>query len=448
MRWLKWFGLGLAALLAIALALPFLFSVDDYIPRVEREISAKLGEPVSISKMRVILLPVPHAVVDGMTVGNTAGKTADLKVGKITVTPDLLSLFGPDKVVRSIEIESLVMTQKALDKIPLWSRQDDRQAAVRIGALRLDDALVKLDAADFGPFDARVAMHDNGEPREISVVTRDGKLKALIVPDKGKPPYAISASAKGWKSPVGPALVFDELEVRGVATLKDATFNEINAKLYGGTIKGTANTSWQKGIQVRGKFDLSQVEMKNIVPLVSPGTKMSGRLSARPVFSASAPEASRLNQALHVETPFEVHNGVLHGVDLQKAAMSLVGQGGAGGETRFEQLSGHLVMDRGAYKFTGLKVASGSLAAEGKVGISPRKELSGRVTAKVNALGTNAAVALNVGGTVQSPSLMPTGGTMAGAAIGTAVLPGIGTGVGAAAGQMLEGLFGKKPPAK
>jgi hypothetical protein len=55
---------------------------------------------------------------------------------------------------------------------------------------------------------------------------------------------------------------------------------------------------------------------------------------------------------------------------------------------------------------------------------------------------------LNVAGTVQSPSLMPTGGTMAGAAIGTAVLPGIGTGVGAAAGQMLEGLFGKKPPAK
>src|SRR6185369_2946401 len=97
--------------------------------------------------------------------------------------------------------------------------------------------------------------------------------------------------------------------------------------------------------------------------------------------------------------------------------------------TRFEQLSGHVVRDRMAYKFGGLKIASGALAADGDVGISPRQELSGRVNAKVNALGTSATVALNVSGTVHSPMLLPTGGTMAGAAIGTAILPGIGTGV-------------------
>ena len=40
-----------------------------------------------------------------------------------------------------------------------------------------------------------------------------------------------------------------------------------------------------------------------------------------------------------------------------------------------------------------------------------------------------------VAGLVQAP---------AGAAIGTVLLPGVGTGVGAKAGQMIEGLFGKK----
>ena len=41
-------------------------------------------------------------------------------------------------------------------------------------------------------------------------------------------------------------------------------------------------------------------------------------------------------------------------------------------------------------------------------------------------------------------TLQRTSGTMAGAAIGTVMLPGIGTGVGVKAGQMIEGLFGTK----
>ena len=84
----------------------------------------------------------------------------------------------------------------------------------------------------------------------------------------------------------------------------------------------------------------------------------------------------------------------------------------------------------------------GAFGADGNVGISPKKELAGRVNAKVNALGTSAVVPLNVSGTIQSPTLLPTGGTVAGAAIGTILAPGLGTGVGAKTGQMIEGLFG------
>ena len=445
MKWLKRILIGLAvlvaAVVAVAIAVPFFISLDDYIPRMEKEASAKLKEPVKIGKIRVSALPVPHVVIDGITVG----KTEDLKVGKVTVTPELSSLLSPTKVIRSIEIDSLVMTQKAIDKIPIWSKQEgktDQPPALRIGSIRLDDALVTLDKTSFGPFDARVRLDDKGQPEEASLTSRDGKLKAVITPDGSG--YAISASAKSWKVPVGPPIVFDELEITGVATLSNATFSRISAKLYGGTAIGKAAVAWQKGLQLKGNFEMSQVELKNLVPIVSPGTKMSGRLNAKPVFSATAADGSQLLSALHLETPFDVQNGVLHGVDIQKAAMNLIKQGSGGGETHFDQLSGRVVRDRLAYKFSGLKISSGALAADGDVGISPRQELSGRVNAKVNALGTSASVALNVSGTVQSPSLLPTGGTMAGAALGTVLLPGIGTGVGAKAGQMIEGLFGKK----
>lgn len=197
-------------------------------------------------------------------------------------------------------------------------------------------------------------------------------------------------------------------------------------------------------MQVKGSFELQQVELRNLVPILSPGTRVSGRLTAKPVFTAAAKDAGSLMASLRLATPFEVQNGVLSGVDIQKAAMTLGKQGSSEGETRFDQLAGHLALEQSTYKFTQLRIASGVLGAEGHVGISPKQALSGRVTAQVQALGASAGVALNVGGTVQSPTVMPTGGTIAGAALGTVVLPGIGTGVGAKAGQLIEGLFGRK----
>jgi uncharacterized protein involved in outer membrane biogenesis len=443
MKWLKRSLIALALLIAVAAAVPFFVTLDDYIPRIEKEASAKLKEPVTIKSIKFGMLPLPHVTVDGITVG----KTEDIKLGKVTVTPDLFSLFSATKVVRSIELKSLVLTQKAIDKIPVWSKADDAKAAAqpplaRIESIRLEDALIKLDKSSFGPFDARVNLDSKGEPIDALITTQDGKLKVSVKPDKSN--YFIDATAKAWKSPAGPAIDFDELIIKGVATLNSADFSQISVKLYGGTVNGKATAGWQKGLQIKGNFDIHQVELKSLVPLISPGTNMSGRFNAKPAFSASAADASQLLNALHLETPFDVQNGILHGVDIQKAATNLIKQGATGGETHFEQLSGHLVRDHGAHQFTQLKISSGALAADGNVNISAKQELSGRVNAQVKAMGTSAGVPLTVAGTVHSPLLYPSAASIAGAAIGTVLMPGVGTGVGAKAGQAIENLFGKK----
>ncbi len=62
---------------------------------------------------------------------------------------------------------------------------------------------------------------------------------------------------------------------------------------------------------------------------------------------------------------------------------------------------------------------------------------------------TAAAIPLNVSGTLDTPILLPTGASLAGAAVGTAILgPGAGTSVGAKVGNWAEGLFGRKDKAK
>jgi hypothetical protein len=34
-----------------------------------------------------------------------------------------------------------------------------------------------------------------------------------------------------WQLPAGPAILFDELDIKGTATLKDATFDDVRAAL-------------------------------------------------------------------------------------------------------------------------------------------------------------------------------------------------------------------------
>ena len=442
MKWLKGTAIALGIVLALLALVPFFVSLDDYIPYIESEASAKLKERVSVRSLRAAALPYPHVTVNGIAVGDTQ----DLKVGSVTVVPDLFSLLGAVKTIRSIEIDELMLSQKALEKIPLWTKSSGSGAPgqLRVETIVLNGAVVHLGKSRFGPFDARIRTNDAGDPQEAVISTRDGALKATVKPEQQK--YLIDLNAKSWKIPLGPPLLFDELTIKGVATLENATFNAVNAKLYGGTAKGSAGISWKRSFQLNGRFDLHQIELREVVPLLSPGNRVSGKLNAKPVLSAKAPNAAQLGGALRIETPFNVQNGVLYGVDIQKAATSLLTKEPTGGETRFDELSGHLVMERAAYRFTQLQIASGGLAASGNVTISQAKELSGRINAEVKAAKIAAAsVPLNVSGTLQSPLLLPTGGTVAGAAVGTAILgPGLGTSVGAKVGGWTESLFGGK----
>lgn len=206
---------------------------------------------------------------------------------------------------------------------------------------------------------------------------------------------------------------------------------------------GKTGIAWKKGLQLQGDYTVSDVELRDLVPLFSPKTRVSGRLTARPVFSASAASAGSIADALKLNTPFNVRDGVLQGIDIQKAAANLI-QKDSSGETRFDTLSGNFAMDRGTQRITHLKVVSGALAADGNVSIAPNKNLSGRINAQVKAgTITAATVPLNVSGTLDSPLLLPTGASMAGAAVGTVILgPGVGTSVGAKVGTWVESLFG------
>lgn len=444
MKWLRRSLISLAALIALAAAMPLFISLDNYIPGIEAELSARLKQPVTIKSIKVAALPVPHATVSGITIG----KADDIKPGKVTINPDLWSMFLETRVIKSIRIDSLLLTRQGIDLISGLVRSGPATSpappVVRLASIQLDNAVIRLDQTEIGPINVTASLDGGGALASASLGTKDGKMTAKVMPAQGG--YLIDLKAMAWTLPAGPRLVFDELLIKGVATGEDVQLDTVDARLYGGTARGKVNLSWKKRLQFDGLFDIGELELRDLAALLSPGIHMSGRLSAKPTFSASAPTADQLAKALHLETAFNIRDGVLRGVNIQKAATQLIKQGSTGGETRFDQLSGHLVVNHGSQHFTGLRIASGALAADGKLSISPQKALSGRIHAQVKVAGVEAAnVPLNVAGTVTEPRLYPTGATVAGAAAGTVILgPGIGTSVGAKIGGWADGLFEKK----
>ena len=444
MKWLRvglWTLTGVVLLLAVA---PLFVSLNDYVLLVEEEVSAKLKEPVKIAGLRAGGLPMPHVTVDGISIGRTGIVTA----ARVTITPDLWSLLGSNKVIRNIRIDQLVLTQKAIQKIPSWAKAASTKAGepasnvtLKVKGVQLDNAVVMLQNGQFGPFDGTLTLNDDNGVHLASIRTADRKLHALIKPEGSHSRVAVKAT--DWTLPVGPALRFDELVANGVATATGAKLTNVRAGLYGGAIAGEATLTWQQGFHLKGKASIDGVELRSLLVALGKRPRMSGKLSAKPFFYANAARGGELREALYLETQFDVHDGMLAGVDIGKAATSVFRDKDPRAVTRFEELSGHLVLERGTRRFTQLKIATGSLSANGRVTISPEDELSGRLNTNIDA--SKLAVAsmpLNVSGTVDSPVLLPTAGVAAGAAVGTAILGPAGTALGTAIGAKLDQLFG------
>ena len=445
MKQFKRIVIGLAVVAGLLALIPVFVSLDDYRVEIEKEVSTRLKEPVAIKSLRVSLLPLPHATIDSVTVGNKG----DIRIGFIKIIPDIWSLAGTTKVVRSLEIGDVSLTQTGMEKAVLVLQSGERKTVapepspVRLRHVQISNAVIQLEKLAIGPLDATIELAESGLPVEASVATRDGKLKGTLKPDKSK--WTIAISGKAWKLPAGPAMTFDELKINATVSEQGAQLHQIDSRLYGGAVAGNATVGWVRGIQIRGGLEIKNVDIQSLLAAAGGKSALSGRLNASSRISGNAAKAVQLANVLRVEGPFSVQNGVLQGVDIQKAATNLLTKE-SGGQTHFDQLSGYLVAQSGAQQVTQLQVSSGVLAANGNVSVSARKELSGRLNAQVKVGRVAAAeVPLNVSGTVDSPVVLPTGATVAGAAVGTAILgPGVGTSVGAKIGGWAESLFGRK----
>jgi hypothetical protein len=138
-----------------------------------------------------------------------------------------------------------------------------------------------------------------------------------------------------------------------------------------------------------------------------------------------------------VDGPFEVVGGIYRGVDLSRVG-ELAGERRSGDATTFEELKGNLELRGQHVKLNQLCMRSPKIVAGGNVEISADKSLSGRLDISMAQTGGFVGVPVALGGTTDEPSMRPSKGYLIGVAIGTVLLPGLGTSIGSSLGGQIE----------
>ncbi len=440
----KKYLIGFAAVISVLIVIPFFIPLRAYLDQAEQVAGEKIGAPVSIGSGRLALLPTPRVGARDIAVG----RQQEIKVAQIRVVPALNSLFSASKVIE-IKISKPVIAKPALEIISAYSSKKteaDNQPAlldvkrVAITNLQLVWPDMKLPVMNL---DVRLASHNVFESAHLQ--TADGVFNADIKPEAGG--HMIKINALKWILPAGLPLLVDKAALEMHLKGDRLDIPRIDIALYKGSLNGNAALSWEKGWRLSGKLNVKNLAVKEPSSMVSKSVYLSGNLFGNGIFSSAAKEASALADNFNADFKFDVKDGVLHGLDLVKIA-SLLTKQGAGGDTRFNEFSGVLNVKGKQYALRDIKISSGLLAANGQVKVKPSKALDGVVEVELKKDVSLAAIPLQVSGTVDKPTVLPTKAALAGAVAGTAILgPGVGTSLGIKAGgavDKIKGLFQSK----
>jgi uncharacterized protein involved in outer membrane biogenesis len=397
-RFWRW-PAGAAILLAIvATAVPLLVPASHFIPQISRIASQKLGQPVSMVDLRLHIFPTPRVVAKGLEVG----RKGEVVVEELEIVPDILSLLSGPISIRMIRASGVSMKQAAL-AIPGDLAKSDGADAVGVKRVHLENVTLQHPAVKLPTFQVDLRLGTGMTLETASLEARDIDLKVTAIP-----------------------------EAANVASYA------IDGRIYGGTLTGTARLDASKQVRLSGKAAVAGVELLPIQALLRKPAQFSGRLKADATFSSRARTADQLADALSLDAPFEITGGTYHGYDLSKLGV-FSGKLERGGSTQFDELRGTAQLRGRHVKVVELCAKSPSLVAGGNVEIAPDQQLSGKLDVSVAKTGGFVGIPVQLRGTTADPWFTPTKGYLIGAAIGTMVLPGIGTSIGSSLGNRVEG---------
>lgn len=256
-RW-PWVTGGIVALLVAAVAL---FQWDWLIPFVDKQASAALGRPVTITHLHVRLGRVPHITAEGVAVGNPEGwegggnlATAD----KLSLDLDAMAYVRRRQVViPNITVDNpKVDAQQHADGRNNWTfpssgsdAPPDPDHATKIGTLQINDGHAHVVSAK---------LHADFN---VDIATKDAEG------DHAGQPGQIVASAKGTYASQP---ITAQFTGGALLTLRDETPYPVNLQVANGPTKVSLTGTIKDPLAFAGadlKLELAGPDMEQLTPL-------------------------------------------------------------------------------------------------------------------------------------------------------------------------------------
>ena len=384
--------------LAAAIAVPFLVPMSSYIPHVTALLSEKLRVPVSIEDLTLKVLPTPRAVASGVVVG----KRQDVRIQELEIVPDVFSLFAERWTIRRVRAEKVDLKESAIPMLVAISKSDTPDP-YQVSRVQLHEVRLRHSAMTLPLFNVDARLGERYRVERARLELGGGAIDAVVQPE--------SATA---------ALITAE------------------GTLYGGNVDGYMRLDWARQWQASGRLHLVDVDLAPLQKILNKPVRLTGKVTTETTYSSRARSPDRLLDDIVVDGPFQVAGGEYHGVDLAKAG-DLTATRSAGDATRFDEFKGQLALRGKQVKISELCVRSPALIAGGSLEIAEDQKLSGKMSVSVAKTGGFVGVPVSLSGTVADPGIKPTTAYTIGAVVGTLILPGIGTGIGASAASAIEG---------
>ncbi|MGA0571924.1 hypothetical protein ACO2Q9_14500 [Variovorax sp. VNK109] len=411
-KWLRRLGLAacaLAALIVMAAGALWLWlpSSEEIARRVEAEVQARLGVPVQIGAVHWGVWPTPYAeVLDARTVQHPEAIT----FRRLALFPDLGAALHRQIVMRRVELEGAVIPREAMRAF-----RGRESGVTEPGGEKADIPLRQF------------VFHDvtwiswSGVP-----VAYDGE----ILFDPLWLPRAATLVRPGVSPPA-------RLDLTRVGT-EDRWQTRI--VIAGGTADGEVRlqTTPDGLMQLAGDLAPRGIEVEQAVATFHRRSPLAGFASGRTRIEASGQTAGELARSLHTVSELSVASGRVLRLDVDKAVRTLGKE--RAGQTPLDSLTGRVETQNTEQGmrvvYSDLEAHAGDYAARGEATVYQR-HVKARGT--LDTAGGAVAVPFTVEGPTRKPDFEIAPGFYAGAAIGTAILPGIGTVIGARIGGALGG---------
>ena len=386
---------GGAIAFAVIGGVAYLFMMPIDKAAIERTLSERLGEPVTIGAAKFSPFP-PALTLSKIAIG-------PVTLNSVVANPDAASLLSDNKIWKTVEVNGLALTVDTARHLIALGRRDVSKIAAgktEIQRVRISDAEISGLPVPMQKFKADIALGSAGVLKQITLASVDDKARVVLAPDEKGWSIDLESRATTW--PLGPKVAWESLRAKGTATTNGIKFDEYSITQFSSSGRGTGELSWNAGWKFTGTLDVGGMESEAIAQALYGAAPVSGTLEGKVTISMTAPTLPRLFDAPQIDGPLNVNKAVIKNMDLARATQTGAAVSGA---TRFSDFSVTLAVAGGKLQLKDIKGVSGLLTVSGGAEVNADKTLGGTLTVELGVGGSRAKATPKLSGTVAEPKI-------------------------------------------